>query len=240
MFDPVKAALGEYMVGFFKNIIPTTLPLKNYVIRNAGAAMLWAPARMVDAADQMLAAYQRSDPDGEASTSSKLPVILIALAKDYVPTARDYTRQIADREMVVLPDDPKERLFGLRMASGDLRAQIAIFTSDEPTARSLAAQFSLYIEEADKRRFNATYEFAGIQFSGAVQLESTDIPAIAVQTESKNLTIYAIDLTLHAAVPLLDAPKEGEPNDGKGTGPDDPSGYLLSQTVDVFPTVLPR
>lgn len=40
--------------------------------------------------------------------------------------------------------------------------------------------------------------------------------------------ILALDLTLKVEVPLFDAPKPGDPNDGKGIpGTDDPAGYPL-------------
>jgi hypothetical protein len=47
------------------------------------------------------------------------------------------------------------------------------------------------------------------------------------------VTILAIDLTLKAEVPLFDAPKEGEYNDGKGVpGTDDPAGYPVVVQVN--------
>ena len=236
MFEPAKAALGEYMTRFFAQVLPTTKPLQAYVSRDVSKAMMWAPARMVDAADQMLGSYQRNDHDNAPSNPSDLPIIIIAMAKDYVPSSREFTRQIADREWVMLPNDPKQRLFGLRQVAGDIRAQVAIFAADEPTARSLAAQFSLFVEATGNNRFKADYTFAGMSVKWPVQLESTDIPAMAIQSEAKNLTIYAMDLSLHVSVPLFDAPKAGEPNDGKGIAGDvlDPAGYPL--TTDLMIT----
>jgi len=232
MLQPVKIAFGEYLGRYFASLAATTQPLQAYVARPLAKAIAWAPARMVDAADDMLALYMRTDLDNAPTTPPDLPVIIVAMAKDYTPTGRDYTRQVADRQMVILPDDPKDRLFGLRVVAGDVRVQLAIFAMNLPTAQSLAAQFLLFVDEVPNRRFDAEYAFAGVKTKWPVQIESPESPAMSIQTEAKNLTILAIDLTLHASIPLFDAPKSGEPNDGKGTpGTDDPAGYPLVQTI---------
>jgi len=232
MLQPVKIAFGEFLGRYFASLTATTQPLQGYVTRTLPKAIAWAPARMVDAADDMLALYMRTDLDNTPTTPPDLPVIIVAMAKDYTPTGRDYTRQVADRQLVILPDDPKERLFGLRAVAGDVRVQLAIFAMDVPTAQSLAAQFLLFVDEAPNRRFEAEYGFAGVKTKWPVQIESPDNPAMSIQTEAKNLTILAVDLTLHASIPLFDAPKSGEPNDGKGNpGSNDPAGYPLVQTI---------
>ncbi|TCV72461.1 hypothetical protein EDE11_1527 [Methylomonas methanica] len=42
-----------------------------------------------------------------------------------------------------------------------------------------------------------------------------------------------MDITLKAQIPIYDAPKVGEPNDGKGVpGTDDPAGYPVVIRVD--------
>jgi len=232
MLQPAKVAFGEFLGRYFASLAATTQPLQAYVKRQLPKAIAWAPARMVDAADDMLALYMRTDLDDAPTTPPDLPVIIAAMAKDYTPTGRDYTRQVADRQRIILPDDPKERLFGLRVVAGDVRVQLAIFAMDVPTAQSLAAQFLLFVDESPNRRFEAEYPFASIKTKWPVQIESPENPAMSIQTEAKNLTILAIDLTLHVSIPLFDAPKAGEPNDGKGNpGTDDPAGYPLVQSI---------
>jgi len=234
MLQPVKEALGQFLGRFFATVVPTTNPLQPYVLRPLAKAIVWAPARMIDAAEEMLALWIRANLDGGPTSPPDLPVLIVAIGKDLVPTGRDYTRQVADRQMVLIPGDEKERLFGLRTAAGDLRAQLVIIATDEPSAHSLAAQFLLFLDATDNRRFEATYRFAGIDTKWPVQIESPDAPAMSIQTESKNLTILAIDMTLHMTVPIFDAPAIGQPNDGKGVpGTEDPSGYPLVQTIAV-------
>lgn len=234
MLQSVKAAFGAFMGRYYAILAPTTKPLEQYVTRGLATSILWAPSRMIDMAEEMLALLMRSDLTGTATQPPELPVIIVAMAKDYAPTNRDYTRQVADRELVTIPGDEKERAFGLRAVAGDIRVQIAIFATDEPSAHSLAAQFSLFLDAAPNRRFTARYHFAGHDVYWPVQVELPDVPAMSIQTEAKNLTILAIDLNLHAEIPLFDAPAAGEPNDGRGVpGTDDPAGYPLVQTITV-------
>jgi hypothetical protein len=144
---------------------------------------------------------------------------------------------VADRQLVTIPGDAKERLFGLRAVAGDVRAQVVIFATDEPSAHSLAAQFLLFLDASENRRFDAVYRFAGVDTAWPVQIETPENPAMAINTDAKNLTVLAIDLSLRVEVPLYDAPKEGEPNDGKGApGTDDPAGYPVVQSIDVKTT----
>lgn len=236
MFLPVKVGFSKYLIEFYNSLVATSSQLHEFSARGMAQSIAWCPARMIDSAEDMLAQWQRSNStEGPPIAPNKLPVILIAMAKDHIPTSREYTRQSADRNLVTIPFDIKERAFGLRYLSADIRAQVAIFAADEPTARSIAAQFCLFVDKMSNRQFNAVFTFAGMDMDWGVQLETSDAPAISVQTEAKNLTILAIDLTLRAAVPLFDHPKDDEQNDGKGTDGDinDPHGYLLVNVVPI-------
>lgn len=232
MFEPVKKALGEFLGGYYTSITPTTKQLEKFVLRGLSHSVAWAPARMVDAAEEMLELWRKNETNGAATKPADLPVIIVAMSKDYVPTGRDYTRQVADSQMVMLPGDIKERAFGLRAIAGDIRAQIVFFAQDEPTAKSLAAQFLLFLDAAPNRRFSALYTFAGQNLYWPVQIESPDSPAMSIQTEVKNLSILAVDITLKVEIPLFDAPAVGQPNDGKGVpGTADPAGYPVMGTL---------
>ena len=234
MLEPVKDAFGQFMGRFYSEIVPTTKPLTPYIARGLAKAIVWAPSRMVDSAEEMLAAWQRNDTDSATTRPADMPGMIVSMARDYTPTGRDYTRQIADAEQVMILGDDKERVFSLRTVAADIRAQVAIFAMDEPTARSLAAQFLLFLDATPNRRFTARYTFAGEQMDWPVQIESTDSPAMSIGTEAKNLTILAIDLTLKATIPLFGAPAPGQPSDGKGTpgSTSDPSGILLVAQVN--------
>ena len=204
MFQSVKVAFSEYIGDFYRSISATTKPMIEFRSRGLEKSIAWCPSRMIDTAEEMLSQWQRNDTDNAPTNPSKLPVILVAMAKDYVPTSREYTRQVAERQFVGIPEDTKGRMFGLRYISADIRTQICIFAADEPTARSIAAQFCLYIDAMSNRTFNALHEFAGFKLPFGIQLETSDAPAMNIQTDAKNLTILAIDLTLRCSVTIFD------------------------------------
>lgn len=234
MLQSIKTAFGGYIGGFYASLHPTTKSMQEFVARGLAKSVVWAPSRMVDAAEEMLSAWQRNDTDNAATHPADLPVIIVAMAADYTPTARDYTRQISEEAMVIFPGDVKERAFKVNVLAGDIRAQIAVFAHDEPTAKSIIAQLTLYLDSMANRRFYADHEFAGQILKWPVQLETPETFAQKIGTESKNLTILAADITLRASIPLFSAPAEDDPNDGKGTpgDPNDPDGHPVVVEVN--------
>lgn len=234
--NELKIGFGKYIEGFYRSLSPTTKAMEEFVARGLEKSIVFAPSRMVDAAEDMLASWRKNDNNGDGQSTPFLPVIIVATGKDYLPATGDYSIQKGEPEYVVLPVDPKNRVFKMRQMHGDRRAQLVIFSADEPTARSIAAQFSLYCSRYVNRRFSATYRFAGFDLGFPVMLESTDIPATNVTTEQKNLTILAIDLSLRETIPLFNYPLAGEANDGLGIlgDPNDPCGYSLVVEVAVL------
>ena len=222
------------MGAFYASMVPTTKPMNEFLIRGFSKSVQWAASSSIDSAKDMLASWQRNDTDTEATKPSKLPVIICAMARDYTPTGRDFTRQIADPMPVIIPGDTKERLFGLRTIAGDIRVQIVIFAADEPTSKSIAAQFCLFLDAIPNRRFHSDWTFAGVTTKWPVQVESIDSPVISSDSGVSNVVIMAVDLTLKAEIPLYDAPKVGDlNNDGLGiAGTNDPAGYMKVVEVD--------
>lgn len=239
MFEPVKIGFGEYMGAFYASLVPTTKSMPEFIQRGFSKSVQWAASSSVDAAEEMLASWQRNDTDSADTQPAKLPVIICAMARDYTPTGRDFTRQIAEPMPIMIPGDTKERLFGLRTIAGDIRCQIVIFAADEPTAKSIAAQFCLFLDAIPNRRFHSNWTFAGVTTQWPVQVESPESPVISSATGLKNVVIMAVDLTLKAEIPLYDAPGVGNPNnDGQGIPETaDPAGYMAVVEVDtVEPT----
>lgn len=226
MFEPVKVAFAEYVGRFYQSLYPTTRGMDEYCKRGLEKAVAWVPGRMVDAAEEMLDAWQRNDTDS-AATLPRLPVVLIAMSKDVTPSGRDYTRQIADAEWFTFACDPKERAFKVKTMSADVRAQLAIFAHDEPTARAIAAQWLLFTEGVANRGFASTIMFSGMEHHWPVRIENPSASVMSIQTDAKNITLLSVDVMLKASIPLFFAPKVGEPNDGKGdpANPDDLAGF---------------
>lgn len=235
MFEPVKIGFGEYLVQFFNTgLVPTTKYLTEYAKRPVHQAILWAPGRMVDLAEEMLGAWQRDDSRGPSPTPAyTMPIILVAMAKDVMQSGSNFNKALSTPQYAVLPDDPKRRVFQVRTFSAAIRTQLVIAAHDEPTARALASQVLLWIE-AFPRTFPAQFRFAGFEVNWPVSMVLPENPASAIATDAKNLTLLAVDLTLNATVPLYQAPKLGEPNDGKGDpeNADDPAGYPVVVEIE--------
>lgn len=218
MFEPVKVGFGQFMGRFFATLRPTTQQMQEYVQREAKKAIMWAPGRMVDAAEDMLGSYLKADVEHEQVQKpyrmSRLPVVIVAMAKDHSASGRDYTRQVADPEWIIMPDDPLKRLFKVQTVAADLRIQVAVFAHDEPSARSIAAQFQLFLDRTENRAFTSPVTFAGVLSQWPAQFETPEAPAVSIQTEAKNLTILVMDLTIKATIPLFEAAPDAGPNDG--------------------------
>lgn len=232
MYESVKAGFGEFMFGYFKQLIPTTDKLQEFCGRAFKKAVIMAPTRMIDQQEEMLLKYFRKDDTGELVPTypHKLPIIFVAFAKDTTATGRDYTRQIADAQYITLPEDPLNRCYKVKTSAIDIRAQVVFNAYDEPSCRSLAGQFLLYLDETPSRRFTADYFFGNIRSRWPVQIESPDSPAMNIPSDSKNLTTLAVDLTLKCTTPLFFAPTDNEANDGQNED-GNKAGYRLVQSV---------
>lgn len=233
MFEPVKVGIGEFLQGFYAELSATTPALKEFKQRGFANCFAFAPSRMVDQANEILASWQKNDSTGKPTTPAKLPAVIVAIAKDYTPAARDFSIQIADPIEVQIPDDEKGRYFELKTVVGDIRAQVLICARDEATAKSIAAQLLVYVDSPTRRGFDAKYTFAKTDVYFPCQIETPDSPASSIETGNHNVTMLVIDFNLHCTVPIYDAPDENEPNDGKSLpyDPKDPSGYPVVNKV---------
>lgn len=231
--DPIKAAFGRYLQSFYGQLVADTPALAEYAARGFAKSAVWAPGRMVDQVEDMLASWRKNDTAGAARATPYLPVMIVAMAKDYVPAPSDYARPLADAVDVMIPGDAKQRVFRMRAVTADIRCQVAICAPEESTARSIAMQLSLFAQSLENRRFNALYRLVGLDEGWPVVLELPDLQAISNPSEVKNLTVLTVDIQMRATVPLLTAPAGAAPNDGKGSGSlDDPSGYLVVKRAD--------
>lgn len=225
--NQVKYGFARWLNEFHQYFAPTTAATKEWASRPLERAIVLAPSRMIDQIEEMMGQWRRTDVSGEYGVRSELPVVITALAKDYVPIGGDFSMQVAREIYTMLPDDPKERVFKVRQIQGERRAQLVFIAAEEASARSMAMQFCQWISDIEWRRFAVPYVFAGFQQDWPVMLESTDVMVQAADFGQKNLTGCYVDITLKETIPIFIAPKAGEPNDGKGTDGDesDPHGF---------------
>lgn len=227
---PLRDAFSRYLHRWYDGLYPDTKAMQEFTVRGIGRAIAWAPGRMVDEAEKMLEAYRKNNNTGVPNKGALLPVVLVALAKDYTPTGGDWGGRQVGRQLVRLTDESDASVYGYRQAMADIRAQVVIFAAEEVTAKSLAAQFSLFVGEVPHRRFTAQHAWGQYTLDVPVMIESPDLMFAEVKTEQSNITILAADLTLKAVIPYLDAPKPGEPNDGSGRNP---PGYRTVDTISL-------
>lgn len=212
----IKAALGRYLQHWHGRMFADTPALREYATRSFDKAAMWAPGRMVDQVEEMLEAYRKNDAAQADQPKPKLPIVLVAMAKDFMPAPPEYGRGMGDEQDVIIPSDDRERLFRMSVVVVDLRVQIAIAAPEEGTAHSIALQLHRHTSTVSNRLFYADIPVAGIPQKWPVQIELPDLNGMNVATDVKNLTILLLDLTLRATVPMLRAPAAGEENDGRG------------------------
>lgn len=243
MFDETKVGFGRYLGRFHAQLVPTTRALEEFCRRDVARAIAWTPARVLDSADDMLSQWRSNDNSGLPGTSATLPVILVAISRE-PSLSPDWQLQGGMPTDVTLPEDPKARVFRMRQAQLDVRAQIVIFASDDPTARSLGIQYQMWVADFANRRFDCPYQFSGIRFDYPCMIETPDILFQSVPSDQKNLVILVADVTLRATVPLLQSPGFAAANDGQGVPsdgftPDDLPGFRTLRMITQNETGVP-
>lgn len=237
--DNVKSAIGAWLVRWHGQIAPTLPAVQEFAARPVDKAVVLVPGRMIDAAQDMVNLWTRNDTDKGPSKPPKLPVVLLACARDMMPAGRDWGRDQASELDVVLSGDPQERVFKVRSQLMDQRCQLVVAAHEPDAAKSIAAQFALWAQEYGNKRSSVPWAFAGQQISWGMQLESDDFMAALVPTEAKNLTLLALDFTFKVSIPYYRAPVKPEDFDGKGhaladgrNDPQNPHGFALLQAVE--------
>ena len=227
---PLKAAISRYMHDFYNRLYPDTPAMQEFTGRGIERSVMWVPGRMIDAAEDMLAAYQRNDNSNTPNAGARLPVILCAMSKDFIPTSgSDGGRQVS-RQLVSFTDEPDASVYGYRQAMGDVRVQVVICAPEEATAKSLAAQFSMWVADYANRYLTTQHKFGQYTIELSNILETPDILFQNVATDRKNMTMLAADITIKSLMPYFDAPRVGEPNDGTDRNP---PGYPVVTGVNV-------
>lgn len=225
---PSKLAFAEYMARWYLTVYGDTQATEEFAARGAGKAIKLVSGRMIDDVQAMLDSYQR-DQQGEHGKNSKLPIVFIGMARDYTTTGADWGARQVSRRLVRLEDSENSSVYGLRVAMHDVRAQVVVMAADEGSARSIAAQLGLFVGDFANRRFVARHTFGQYTVPAPIVIENPDLMFGSAGT-SKTMTILLADLTLKVTMPYLDAPKNGEANDGTTNIP---PGYPVVSSISV-------
>lgn len=233
MRTPLQQGFGAYMAQFYAQLVADTPAMAEFIKRGLSKSVVWAPGRMIDSVEDMLAEWRKNDNADGPSDSSYLPVMLCAMSKDFMPTMADWGVAVGTSIDVMSPDDPHERTYKLRTSSNEYRVQVVIVAPEVDTAHSLALQFSLWANGDGGRRFKHYHPFGGMLHDFPAVLEEIDLGAMDARSEQKNITILTVNMNLRATIPIFRAPGAGEANDGKAA----PAGYPVVLEVNAFDAV---
>ena len=223
LLTPVKAAIGQWLVEFYGQFQPDTPANTEWASRGAVHAMAWAPARMVDHADEMLSNWKRNDNSGKKSTSAYLPVMILAVGAGYAEAPPEVGRSSTDFIPISFPDDTLQRSFRVKVMTLDLRAQIVIMADEPISTASMMAQLSAWVNS--RYKIYAPFVFGDFTTTWPATVILND--KIGVPDEiGEQLTVVAMDLTIRATVPLFKGPGPTDRTDGNT-----PPGFAVVNSV---------
>lgn len=143
--------------------------IRDWKTRRIEGAIIVSKTNMVDDAEAMLRAVQRTENALAAGnttntgTSVALPVMVTAISSVEAPPEYEIIKPTPNWVNVVVANDPLQRVVQMRAAAVAYRCQVAFFAPDIHAASSIANQFVNYWKHEGKRSFNVDYElgFAG-------------------------------------------------------------------------------
>lgn len=224
LLTPVKHAIGLWLSAWHAQVYPDTPAFVEWAGRATHEAMAFAPARMVDAVEDMLSSWARNDNSGAPGTSAYRPVVFVAVASDYTEPPGEAGRPLTDRLPFSFAADTLGRSFRIRTLSADLRAQVVVVAHEATTASSMMAQLCLWAVE--RQRFKSNYPFAGFTTEWPVIVLQADRLAIPTPL-GEQVCVLSLDLTLRATMPMFYGPRDSDATDGN-----DPPGFAVVGQVD--------
>jgi len=228
--DALKIGFGEYMGRWYSGLQSSTCAMQSFIDRGFGLSVQYTVGRMIDDVQAMLDSYRKNENTTVNNANSKLPVVLVAVAKDYTTTGGDWLGRQTPVEYVRITDEQDAAVYKYSQSMYDVRVQVAFFAAEEATARALARSFGWFVNQYENRRFNQTYTWGEYELLIPVMIENPDLIFMNSATDQKNMTILSCDLTLKVTVPQLQSP-EANSADADGSY-HDPQGYkVVSEAV---------
>lgn len=238
LFLPIKIALGEYMARYKQSFAVTyndSQAVEDFSTRHLAKSIVYAPSRMGDAVEEILSLWRKNtNDDVKPQSTAFLPVVIVAIARDYTPLSPSHGMMLGDAIDVKIPNYPDERSLKLEVIRGQLRVQVVVIASEDSSTKSLMARFCHFVRSYDNRGFDAVYNLAGFNESWFNTWDSQDIYPQSIPIAQTNLAIQKVDLLLNIAIPMVYGAASGQPNSGIGTGtPNDPFGYPVLTQINM-------
>ena len=203
-----KAAFGELMGRFYASLRGTTPALREYASRGLIRSIAFAKDRTIDDVESMIATWRENrNLAGSTPTTSFIPMILVTVERGFMVTGSDFASPITDTMTVALNTEKPDESVGVQTIIYDQKAQIVIIAADHPTARGIAAQFTLFLANVDNRRFYASYaDPYGNEIKMPCVLESPEVFPMIGNPDQKNMTVIIFDTTWKESVPYFSLP----------------------------------
>lgn len=243
LFLPVKVGLGQYMTRFKQSLIVIhndSAAVQDFANRALPKSMVFAPSRMIDAIEDILSAWRKNTNDAtKAQSTAFLPMIAVAIARDYTPASPSQGMMLGDAIDVKLPNYPDERSLKMELIRGQLRVQVVVIAPDDSSAKSLMMRFCHFVRRYQNRGFDAVYNLAGQNEPWFNTWDSQDVYPMSVPIAQTNIAIQKVDLLLNIAIPMVYGAASGQPNSGIGAGtPSDPFGLPVLTQINLWETNL--
>jgi len=228
-FDQHKIGFAQFLNRWFTGVqadYADTKAVQAFLAKPFNQAFKWAPARMIDLAEEMLDAYRRNQ-NGPAANTTLFPVVLMAMDDNFVSTGADWGGIHTPHQYVQIEDGGS--WYGHTQVMQDRRVQVVIVASEGGTAQSLAAQLSNFVKQYPNRYMSSVYTFGQYQVDVPMTLETVRLDWMDIKLDGiKNMKMLAADFSLKCTVPYFDAPADGAANDGSTNLP---PGYPVVKSV---------
>ncbi len=224
MNEPLKNGINRWLLDYYRSVVPQTNGVQEFSQRGLANSIVWAPGRMIDQAEKIVSAWSKDEATAVTEGRPSLPVIVVALGRETEPARSDRPKPISTPQYIRLREGGP--VYQLRTLPVEYRCQIIFIAQDSATSESLGNQLRLHTEA--HKNFSATHELAGVSDDWNVRVDMTDQPLVAIDTEAKNLSIHAFDCSLSTILPYVNAPSDGDLNDGSAA---DVPGYPVTTDV---------
>lgn len=192
----LKALYQHIFVDFKDWLMADTKPLQ--VWKNRKGSIKACSGRLIDDVEAMLKQFRTKSQD------NLLPVMLVAIAKIATPPDTSLLRAIPFMQDGMIESDAQKRHIKFRAIPMAYRVQLAFVSPDSDSSSSLLAQFSAYMQDDFKRRFEVEYHLAqDVQTSWAMTVFDNSLYPDRAMVEQENLEIGLVDFTIGGYIPQV-------------------------------------
>lgn len=210
----VIAVCKQVLTDFKKWMFADTKPLQDF--KNRPRSIKAVSGKMVDDTESIIKQWRTK------SDEVNLPVMLCAVAKVAMPPEVGQIRGIPYFKQGIIPTDPQLRHIKFRAMPTALRVQFVFLSPDQDSVGSLLNQFSLYMQDEFKRRFQVRYRLAPKVYTEWPMTIFDNSLYPDTSSFQDNLEAGIMDFTIAGLIPQVVGlnPSDGIDDDGHTFYPD--------------------